>query len=839
MFSCLLSQNLQAQTDSLRPTGTVISVDSLISDSSQVRKSNQLLKYKVARTAEDSTINDIINKQVHLYGNAVVTYQDIVLKAAYIRFDLNTSTVHAFGMPDSTGKIVGKPEFQEGGKNYRAEEIQYNFNSQKGKINTVITEEGDGYVHGEKVKKVNDSTFYIAHGKYTTCENDHPHFYIGANKLKIIPGKKIVTGPAYLVLQDVYTPLVIPFGFFPTQEERSSGILFPTYGESAGRGFFLRDGGYYWAINDKLDLAVRGDIYSRGSWALKAQSKYKIRYKFNGSFSLGRSILKSSIEGFPDYREDRDFFIKWNHNQDPKARPYSSFRANVNLGSSSYLANNATNVNDILTNTLQSSVSYAYSIPNSPFNLSVNLRHSQNNQSKIVNLSLPEMALTMNRIYPFKSKFSTGTPKWYEKIGVSYTMNAQNKVSAPDSTLFDTDSLSWEQKWQLFNNGMRLNIPVATNFKLFKYVNASPSFNYSESWYAYSIRKSWDSDLMAVDVDTVRGFHAARQFSTGISLNTRIYGLKNFRKGKLKAVRHVVSPTLGFSYRPDFSTPYWGYYDTYQSDSLGNTSTYSIFEGGIYGSPPSGKSGNINFGLANNLEIKLRTYSDSAGVGEKKVKLLEAFNVSGSYNLAVDSLNLSRISFNGRTQLTKQIDFKFSGAVDPYALDTAGRRINTFYWQDNKQLGRLTDASFSLTFNFRRDQEEKRSNSGTAAELDMINANPEQYVDFTVPWSLNMFYNVRYTKPGLSKADITQSLTFQGDLRLTPKWKIGFNSGYDFVNKGLTATSLDIYRDLHCWEMTFNWIPFGFRQSYMLTIRVKAPVLQDLKLNRRQAWYDF
>ena len=798
-----------------------------------------MLSATVYRNAEDSTVNDIKNKMVHLYGNAVVKYEDIVLEAAYIKFDLRTSTVYAYGLPDTLGKFYGQPVFEEGGKRYKAEEIEYNFKSQKGKIKSVVTSEGDGYVHGEVVKKVNDSTFYIAKGQYTTCEKDHPHFYIGSNKLKVIPGQKIVTGPAYLVINDVYTPLVIPFGFFPTKDERTSGILFPAYGESAGRGFFLKDGGYYFAFNDNLDLALRGDIYSRGSWALNGQTKYRVRYRFNGNLSIGRSVLKTSIPEFSDYRVDKDFFVRWQHSQDAKARPNSSFSANVNVGTSSYLSNNANNVNDILTNTLQSSVSYGYRIPNSPFNMSLNLRHSQNNRNKIVNLTLPELAVNMNRIYPFKFKSSSGSQKWYEKIGVSYTLNGQSKVSAPDSVLFGTDSLNFNQKLGLFEKGIRHNIPISTNFKLFKHFNFSPNFSYQEFWYAETIRKVWNPDLQEVEEVEVQGFDVARQFNTGISMTTRLYGMFGFKRGKLKAIRHVMSPSLGFSYRPDFSTDYWGYYKTVQSDSLGNTTQYSIFEDGIYGTPGSGKSGNINFGLGNNLEIKLRTYNDSIGESEKKIKIFEALNVNGSYNLAADSLNFSNLNISGRTQLTKQIDFKFSGRLDPYQLDTQGRRINRFYFDQTNKIGRLTNASFSLTYNFRKDNNtQRKSNVGTEAEMDMINNNPEDYVDFNVPWSLNMFYTVNYSKPGLEEAEVRQSLTFRGDLKITPKWKIGFNSGYDFENGGLTATSLDIYRDLHCWEMTFNWIPFGFRQSYMLTIRVKAPVLQDLKLNRRAGWFD-
>ncbi len=843
LFSCLLPGSSNAQTDSVQTNnGLVIEADTLIQDSlrsdTSLGLANQsLIDYTVERSAQDSTITDVQNKLIHLYGQAKVIYGEVELEADYIRFDLSTNEVFATGMPDSLGEIQGKPKFTEGGKTYNAHEITYNFESSKGKIKQVITQEGDGYIHGNRVKKVNDTVFYIAHGKYTTCELEHPHFFIGANKLKIITGQKIVTGPAYLVLQDVYTPLVIPFGFFPTEDERASGVLFPSYGYSTGRGYFLRNGGYYLAINDHLDLALRGDIYSRGSWALNAQSNYKVRYKYNGSLNLGRSIQKDGDPEFPNYAESKDFFVRWQHRQDPKARPNSNFSANVNLGSSTYLQNNSLNPNDVLTNTLQSNVSYNYAIPNSPFNVSLNLKHSQNTKTRDINLSLPELAFTMSRQFPFKRKVQVGQQKWYEKIGVSYSMNAQNRISSKDTLLFD-ETIPLERKLDDLKNGVKHNLPISTNLKVLNHFNLTPSANYTELWYFKSIRKEWNPNSALVEQDTVRGFESARYFNLSAGLSTRLYGMVGFKKGKIKALRHVLTPNVSFTYRPDFSKQNWGYYQNYQTDSLGNTSQYSIFEGGIYGGPPSGESGSINFSLNNNLEMKVRTQNDSTGLGEKKIKLLESFTVSSGYNLAADDFNWSNIGFNGRSRLSKQVDFKFTGTLDPYQLDSNGSRINQLYFDQTQRIGRLTNASFSLTFNFRQGGDQKKSSEkGSEAELDMINNNPEAYVDFNVPWSLRAFYTVRYSKPGL-ESNITQSLTFSGDLKLTPKWKIGFNSGYDFVNGDLTYTSIDIFRDLHCWEMSFNWIPFGFRQSYMLTIRVKAPVLQDLKLNRRQGWFD-
>ncbi len=817
---------------------------SLLADTNIVKESQYALESTVEYKAKDSISFDIKEQKVYMFKNTEINYEDINLKADYVEIFFKNSILQAKGLPDSSGIVKGKPEFKQSDDHFTAETIKYSFKTKKGYITGIITEQGDGFLQGDVVKKLPDNSALFKDGIYTTCNHhDSPHFCIHLTKAKMIPNDKIVSGPAYLVIENVPTPLAIPFGFFPNKKGQTSGILIPAYGESSNRGFFLENGGYYFAISDYIDLALRGDIYSRGSWAIKANSSYNKRYKYNGNFNINYAENYIGESEMPDYQKNKDFFVRWSHNQDARARPNSRFSANVNAGSSSYNTFNPSSTSDYLSNTFQSNVSYQTTIAGK-YNFSANLRHSQNTLTKQVDMNLPEIAFSANRFYPLRKKVQAGKRKWYENISLSYSMNAQNRISSPDSLLF-TDNV-----FRLMQNGVQHNIPLSNSFKIFKYFTLNNTFNYNEKWYFKIINKNWynNTDTSFLDIDTISGFKAARDFSFSSTLNTRLYGMYKFNKGPVTALRHVLTPSIGFSWRPDFSNYSYGYYKY----ALYGTSTpvmYSIFENGIYGYPPSGRSGNVNFALANNLEMKVKSRKDSIS-STKKVILIENLTISTSYDIAKDSLNWSNLVVSGRTKLFKNLDIRYAGLWSPYATDTLGRTINRTVWDetDKKRLfeRKSTEWAFSLNWSLssKNTKTKKMPQNKDDAEVKQINENPDAYLDFDNPWSLNLSYTLRYndlvnfTNVVSEPNKVVQTLSFNGDVNITPKWKVGFTSGYDFESKKISYTSINIYRDMHCWEMVFNWLPVGFRKSYNLTVRVKSSVLQDLKLTKKTDWRD-
>jgi len=868
----VFSLNIKAQSDTLPVVDTIsanISPDSskvkaVKKDTSKVvvTKSKNALDSKVDYTSNDSIMFDITNKKVFLYGNADIKYENITIKANYIEISFEDNLLFASGVPDSSGKISGKPAFSEGDKSFQSDTMTYNFKTKKGIIKQVITEEGEGYLHGKKIKRMADEKINLIDGKYTTCSLEHPHFYIGFKKAKVIPNDKIVTGPVYLFIEDVPLPLVLPFGLFPNKKGQQSGILIPTYGESANRGFFLENGGYYFGINENVDLALRGTIYTRGSWALKALSNYNKRYKYIGSFDLNYAVNIDGEKDLPGYSRGRDFFIRWNHTQDAKARPNSRFTANVNAGSSNYQKYNPSTSNDYLSNTFQSNIAYQTTLFDK-FNFSANVRHSQNTLNKTVDLSLPEITLSANRFYPFRKENRTGNQKWYENINIGYNMSAQNSLTIADSLFFTQKSL------RSFRNGMKQSIPISSSIKVLKYFSLNNSINYNELWYLSTIDRSWSNDQNPlsssygyVETDTIPGYKTARDFSFSSSLNTKLYGMFQFKRGPVKALRHVITPFVGFTYHPEFGLYEWGYYKYYLSQSVAKPIRYSIFETGVYGSPSPYKSENINWNIANNLEMKIKAKSDTSEEF-KKIVLIDNFTISGAYDVAKDTLKFSKILLSGRTVLLKNLDVRYAAALDPYITDSTGRNLNTLEWEKNKRLVRLSNSEWSFGLNWNYSSKGKtpatpatgtktpavattdQTVRGTQQEKDMINKNPEAYVDFKIPWSINLAYTLRYTNTftyltftPVSKKQYIQTLSFYGDVNLTPKWKIGFRSGYDFEMKDISYTSVDIYRDLHCWEIKFNWVPTGYRKSWNVTINVKAAVLQDLKLTKKKDWRD-
>lgn len=834
------------------------------------------IKTTIVYFARDSVVSDFQTEVLYLYGDAKVTYGDVELTAAQIEIDQNTNIVTARGIPDSTGKLQNTPVFKQAGDLYEADSMRYNFKTEKGVITGIVTQQGEGYIQSSRAKRDNEGFMYAQGNRYTTCNLKHPHWYIRTNKIKMIPEKAVVSGPFNVVIADVPTPVGLPFGIFPFTEGRSSGIIVPVYGEAVDRGFFLRQGGYYWAINDYVAATFLGEIYTNGSWGLDFSANYRKRYRYSGGASVRFNRRLGGEEGADRTRFD-DFWVRWNHS--PVSRGRSSFSASVNFGSSSYNERNSFNPNDQLSNSFNSNVSYstAFDIGPASFTTSISARHDQNSRTEIMNVIFPAFNLGMNRIFPFK-KQGQSPKNVIQNINFAYNFTANARftnepnlgtgfpftvANRPDGESIDTLSFNpanFSQIAQQAKIGGIHNIPISTTLKLFRYISLNPSFNLTAAWYPQRLNYTWDNDAQAVRVDTLRQFSQVYSYTAAANLTTRIYGTFNFgKKRKIQAVRHTIVPTVGFSYAPDLSADRFGFFQTVQVDTTGRTQSVSRYLGFQPGAPVStNQSGVINFNLQNILEAKLRPKNDTAEA--RKVPLLENLSLAGNYNLVADSLNLSQLTLAARTRLFDMIDFNFTGRLDPYAyrLDSVTasgsifqRRVNEFAWNSGQGIGQLNTMNISLSTNltpeaFKRKTREKAKemekrddlSEGERQELANIQRNPQEYVDFDVPWSLNLSYNLSYNKVGFQESRVTQQINFSGDVSLTKTWKIGFRSGYDFDQKQLSYTNLNVFKDLHCWQMTFNWNPFGRFQSYSFDLAIKASILQDLKITRQRSWYD-
>lgn len=856
-----------------------IQQDSIVADSLQlaeadsVKQKAPLIDAPIVYNAEDSMIVSLDGQNVFLYNNAKVTYQNIELTAYYIELDLETKEIYAEGIPDSTGAMTQKPVFKQGSEEYESETMRYNFETEKAFITKVVSKQGEGFIHSDRTKKIGEEVFITEDAKYTTCDADHPHFYLQLSKAKVISNKKIITGPAYMVLEDfpIYFPF-LPFGYFPNSPTYSSGILIPKYGEENNRGFFLRDGGYYWAASEYFDLAVQGDIYSKGSWGTRMKTNYKKRYKFNGGFGFDYAINKYGEESQDTYSKSKQFKLTWTHSQDAKANPNQTFSASVNLSSSGYDKQNAYNTSDYLTTTKQSSISFSRRFENTPFNMSVNLRHSQNTRDSTMSLSLPEMTFSMAKVYPFRKKTRSGKMKFYEKFGINYTANMKNTISAHESEIL---SSSFATDWK---NGIRHNLPISfPSFALFKYVNFSPGISYNEKWYF----KKYDYQYVAgadfsnnpsgipstVRVDTITGLNRVYDYSYSVSSSTNIYGMFMPRNpnSRIKGIRHKMTPSISFAYRPDFGQDKFGYWKEVQVDEEGATRYLDVNSGGVYGgSPGRGESGSISFSLSNNLEMKVLETSDSTKTeGEqkfKKVKLIDNLGISSSYDLIADSLNLAPFRIQARTTVAG-VSINMGTTVDPYMLDENYRKVHRYAWNERSglgKLGRVTNAnlSFGMTFNSKKNKEDNQNdaNNGGEAIGDDQNLDPNQapepepvipsiydnYVDFDMPWDFGFDYSLNYT--GASRAypngRVSQTIGVRGNISITEKWKASMNTNFDIEAGEFSFTTFNLTRDLHCWAMSFNFVPFGFRKSYSFTISAKSTMLADLKLQKQQSHYD-
>jgi hypothetical protein len=859
--------------------------DTLVIQNDSVKADTVLLKVlKPSAGAIDSKITykavelikrDIINKRFILVKNAVINYGDLEIKADSIVINMKTNLLFAIGRRDTTGKVQGKPAFKEGSNTFESDELKYNFKTRKALIKNIITKQDAGLVHSAFTKLLEDGTSNISKSTYSTCDADTPHFYINLPRARVYPGKKIISGPGNLVVEGIPLPLIIPFGFFPIQTKKAaSGLIIPRYGEERTRGFSLTDGGYYFAISDYFDLQVKGSIYANGSWLGTAQTDYKRLYKYSGSFSFSYANNIAGHVGLSDYSKSSNYRLAWTYSQDAKSSPGSRFNASVNMSSSGYDKNNSYNVNDHVTTQRQSSISYTKSWDGTPFNFSISANHMQNVKTNNIMLDLPKASFNMGRIYPFKSKNSTGTTKWYQEIQLSYTASLDNQIDTKDSLLFTSEI------WKHMKNGFKHDIPISLQFRPFKNFSISPSMTYSGVLYTQKIEKSWVTDYKdpalnythdAVVNDTIRGFFYGQAINPSISasFNPQLFGLYDFTErspnSRLQSIRHVIKPSISFNFVPKFDgLSSRNMYRQVQVDTNKTMSTYSIYEGNIFGTPSlASKSGNIALALVNIVEAKIFERNDTTGK-PKKVKLIDNFSINTAYNIFADSLRWAPVTMQLRTTILKNVNISANSSFTLYGINrTTGAPIGEFLFAQEHKLMRLTNFSAGLDFSLSELLKKNKDKNTTNSNTSQNNANmgsqgsfgmPAQgasvpqntlggmkdafgYPVINVPWTVNVNYSFSYAY-SFVKPIFSQTLSFNGNVAITKKMSATFTSGYDFTGKQITMTNIGISRDLHCWEMNLNWIPNGTMQSWNFTIRVKASVLGDLKYERRKDFHD-
>lgn len=868
------------------PSGDLIALDTVpnpadtlaLTDSTKIMPRSDI-STDITYYGEDSIVSDFTENKVYLHKQAWFEYGTMRLEADLIIIDWKNSELYASGVTDSLGNVTGNPFFKDGSASYEIrKEMRYNFKTQKAIIKDVVTEQQDGILRGETIKKMENGSVYLANGYYTTCTLTTPHYHVSSKKIKSVEGGQVVSGPFNLYFNGIPTPLGLPFGIIPnTPEEKASGLIFPSYGQEQKRGLYLRDLGYYFAINDYVHSRVTGDIYSNGGWGLKSQTVYKKRYRFGGSFNIDFQKFKSpETELNPvDYNT---FRIQWSHT--PVSRGNSNFSASVNAGSTSYF-NNIINPNSYINNVtsdLSSNINYTKTFTGTPFSLSTSMRHSQSVQTGEVQLSLPTMNLSMNRQSPFKNvKFEP-----LKTLNIAYSFDMQNTITNkveknfgvdPDLVenfnepeLVDFTPANFGYLLENANNGARNRIPVSSNFTLFKYFTGTASTSLTELWYLKRINYFYNPEEERVDKILEDGFNRVTFYSSSFSLATNIYGYFDFKKGKVKTIRQHIQPSVSFNFTPDFSDPSFGYYQEVQTNAEGDTRLMSRHAGFSYSGAPLGESRAMSFNIRSVVEAKILDKTDSIeGTATKKISLLENIDFGSSYNFAADSFNLAPIRISARTSFfNRKLSVNMSSSLDPYATtaytNTSGaesfRSINEFAWKNGQGLGTIRNASLnmnaSINPNSAQNQAEVRDeltdnfmqtggvmNDFVESEINRIATDPSQYIDWDIPWNVSFGYVLSYSKQVTTgRKNITQTISMNGDFSLSDKWKINFNTGLDMQTRELTQTMVGIARDLHCWQMNVNWIPFGRFTSYNIDIRVKSTILQDLKVSRRRSFFD-
>lgn len=840
-------------------------------------KNNSGLDQKVEYKADSVKYSK--NKSIiYLYGNARVLYGDFELDADYIRYDSEKKVIFASGRTDpKTNKYVGKPIFKSGAEGSAiADSIYYNSETTRAKVFGVFSEQEGGFFSGGQSKKQIDDELHIKNVMYSTCNLPHPHFGLMISK-GVVTEKQIITGPVYMIIEDIPTPLGLPFAFFPKPNKRTSGIILPSPGEDATRGFFLQNGGYYLGLNDYWDAKLLGSIYTNGSYETSVNSQYIKRYKYTGNIGINYASVKNGLEGTEAFENpNKDFSIRWSHSQNANANPGTTFSASVNITSSSYYTNTAANqtydIRAIANNTTNSSISYARTFSNN-MNYSLSMTSNQTLSTRDVSIRLPEATFNVPTFSPFDSKTRVGEQKWYQKITVGYALLGTNAIDTKDSLLFQNDGL------KRLRSGFSHNIPINMSFTALKYLNFSLGGTYNEVWNFQSIRNRYtrfDDNTFTARTDTISGFKRAGSYNLSTSMSTKIYGLKVFKNlGNIKALRHVMTPNVSFNYSPDFTRAGKGPFEAVIDQNgrpiidatTGIPLTYSTFQGMAYQGSFSGKSASIGFGVDNTVELKVKSSKDTTGTGERKIPIIQGLSINGSYNFLAERNKLSLLNFSGRSQFTDKLGINYNGTFDPYdleqSIDASGRPVvnsdgspalirSNNYLLKRGRLARLTSIGFSFDYSLNPEALKKKNEANDklgetakqkglsplqSEQLAAISRDPNAFVDFNIPWNFSFSYSFQYSNDlGVSRTSNT--LNFNGDLNLTTKWKVTFNSGYDFQNNGLTPMNIGIYRDLHCWDMSVNWVPYGAYKSYSLTLKVKASILQDLKLSKRQGFYN-
>ena len=841
----------------------------LLKDSSANSKTADTIHYDLAKnaleapveySAEDSMVIDVKGKTVTLYGNKVTTnYKDNKLTGPIISFDENSGDIIAAIKRDSTGKVIAYPTYKSSDFTSQSDSIRFNMKTGKGLTKGTYTQQGEMYVYGQVIKKVSPDVFYALRGRFTTCNLDTPHFAFIANKIKFITNKVAISGPVHPEFEGVPIPIYFPFGIFPLNQGRHSGFLSPNFTVNQQKGLGLEGIGYYKVINDYWDVVVRTDVYSYGGWSLNINPRYSKKYHYSGNFSLDIQHFNLNFKGDPDFQKNKSFHITWSHSADTKSRPGVTFSANVNAGSSSFNQQVPNNPVVNFTNQLTSSISYSKRWQDLPFNLTLTANHDQNTNLKLINISLPTLGFNMTSIYPFRKKDAVGDLKWYENIGIGYNLNAGNRFSFSDSTGHPSiiqqirDTLQW---------GVHHSLPISLSLPQMGVFQLSPSVSYDETWYQSKVTDTWDSATNKLVPTVQKGFYTARQMSFGLSVSTRIFGMitaKN-KNAKIQAIRHEIRPTIGLSYQPNFNRN--NYYSV-QVDSFGNKDIMPYFPNNynLYGPYSNGRFGGFTFGLENNLSMKVRDKKDT-GNALKKVSLLDAFSINGSYNFfPIDFRHFSNLSAVASTNLFNKINFTTNANFDPYEVNSEGRDTSILIWKRKPiSLGRMMNANISLSSSFKGGNKKTGEKAGVkpdenaAAEagysqdqynsdLAYIRNNPGEFADFNIPWSVNLSYALSYSKQfDLKKKDFkgsfTQYMNFGGTLAITPKWQMGVNGYYNISQGKINPLTLSISRDLHCWQMSINVTPLGIYRYYSINLSPKSPILRDLKVNRTRSFYN-
>lgn len=861
--------------------------DSIAQAEDSIRKSKKnALDDPVSYEAKDSVVFLAGDSYALLYGDGKVNYQNIELTAEKMTMSLDSSIVHAVGVPDSTGTLVGKPVYKEGSESYESETMSYNFKSKKGFITNVTTEQDGGFIVSKEAKKGQGDELYLKHGTYTTCDAKHPHFYIALSRAKVHTGKNVFAGPAWLVVEDVPLPLAVPFAYFPFTSKYSSGFIMPTYGDEYTRGFYLRDGGYYFAINDNIDLKLTGEIYTKGSWGISAQTTYKKRYKYSGNFYFNYQVTKTGEKNMPDYSVEKNFKLQWTHRQDALANPNSSFSASVNFATTSYEKNNLSSLYDPTSysqSTRTSSVSYSYTFPRIGLSISTSANISQNMKDSTLALTLPDLSISLNRFYPFKRKKRAGKEKWYEKISMSYTGYLSNSISTKEDKLLHSSLI---KDWR---NGMKHYIPVSASFSLFNCINITPSFNYTERWYTNRVEQSWDEMTQRVVNDTIYGFNRVYNYNLSLAANTTLYGFYKPSKAifgdKIEMIRHVITPTVTFSYAPDFGAERYGFWKTYvKTDEDGNVSVveYSPYSNSLYGVPSKGKTGSVSFDVSNNVEMKIKSDKDSTGV--KKVSIIDELGANISYNLAAKTKQWSDLSTRLRLKFGKSYTLNINARFATYAYEfdkngnvVEGNRTEWSYGRFGRFQGMSKNISYTFnnnTFKTWKEKLNKLFGRGTSEDEDSEDDGSEDtegtdeqndsgkskkkereasasgldsdgYMKFSMPWSFTVSYGLNMVEDQTADINIktmrypykfTQTLNFSGNIRISNNWNINFSSGYDFTMRDLSMTTVNISRDMHCFTMSCGLV-LGPFTSYNFSIRANASTLTDaLKYDKKSSY---